>query len=496
MDHEVVVVGGGIGGLTVAALLAKRGVNVCLLERESRVGGCATSFEKFGYSFEPTDGLYTGWQPGEIHDRVFSELPLRPPQVRLLQPSYLVRLPDRSEIAISGDDQCFEADLRRSFPECADMAVGFYRKLAELSAVFRRVQQKAPDILSASKTRRTYSLLRQGRLGAEILKAARQLTRQHLARASPRFCRFIDLQLQSLTQGTSADVNYLSAALALSSPREGMFAMQGGASGLANILADSIRQSGGRIRLDTPVLRLSYDSSGAARGVDLLSGETVIASKAIISNLTLWDSYGKLIGLNRTPAEIRRQLSRLRSWGAYLLYLGIDEDAAASLVSDHLLVLSDWQEDQEYDPETQQLVIAVAPNWDPRAPSGKRAVTVHFFTDVEGWFTFHKDETELEQRDQQMLELCWKRLHAAMPELGSAIEVIDTANPRTFYDLTRRKLGMVGGFIPSANRFWLNETSYSTSLPNVFVVGDTTQPGGIAALTRSALVLANRLTTR
>ena len=275
-----------------------------------------------------------------------------------------------------------------------------------------------------------------------------------------------------------------------------MFGIQGGASQLADILADSIKRSGGRIRLDTPVLRLSYDSSGAARGVDLLSGETVIASKAIISNLTLWDSYGKLIGLNRTPAEIRRQLSRLRSWGAYLLYLGIDEDAAASLASDHLLVLSYWQEDQEYDPETRQLMIAVAPNWDPRAPSGKRAMTVHFFTDVEGWFTFHKDETELEQRDQQMLELCWKRLHAAMPELGSAIEVIDTANPRTFYDLTRRKLGMVGGFIPSGDRFWLNEPSYSTSLPNVFVVGDTTQPGGIAALTRSALVLANRLTAQ
>ena len=496
MDHEVVVVGGGIGGLTVAALLAKRGVNVCLLERESRVGGCATSFEKFGYSFEPTDGLYTGWQPGEIHDRVFSELPVEAPQVRLLEPGYQVRLPDQSEIAISGDTQQFEERLRCNFPECVDFAVAFYRKLADLSAVLRRELQRAPDFLSASTPRRTYNLLPLGRIGAEILKVARQPTFQHLGGASPRFRRFIDVQLQALAQGTSTEVNYLHAVLALSAPRGGMFGIQGGASRLADILADSIKRSGGRIRLDTPVLRLSYDSSGAARGVDLLSGETVVASKAIISNLTLWDSYGKLIGLNRTPAEIRRQLSRLRSWGAYLLYLGIDEDAAASLASDHLLVLSDWQEDQEYDPETRQLVIAVAPSWDPRAPSGKRAVTVHFFTDVEGWFTFHKDETELEQRDQQMLELCWKRLHAAMPELGSAIEVIDTANPRTFYDLTRRKLGMVGGFIPSGDRFWLNEPSYSTSLANVFAVGDTTQPGGIDALTRSALVLANRLTAR
>ena len=57
MDCEVAVVGGGIGGLTVAAVLAKRGVDVCLLERESQVGGCAASVEKFGYKFDPTDGL-------------------------------------------------------------------------------------------------------------------------------------------------------------------------------------------------------------------------------------------------------------------------------------------------------------------------------------------------------------------------------------------------------------------------------------------------------
>jgi len=47
-----------IGGLTVAALLAARGGTVCLLERESRVGGCAASFDKFGYTFEQGYGLY------------------------------------------------------------------------------------------------------------------------------------------------------------------------------------------------------------------------------------------------------------------------------------------------------------------------------------------------------------------------------------------------------------------------------------------------------
>jgi phytoene dehydrogenase-like protein len=491
MDHEVVVVGGGIGGLTVAALLARRGVNVCLLEKEPQVGGCALRFEKFGYSFEQGDGLYSGWGANEIHDQIFSELAVNPPEVRLLEPSYVVRLPDQSEIALAGNSERFEESLHASFPECAGNAVEFYRKIAPLSAALRRTLQRAPDFLSASRSRRTYVLLKEGRIAAEILKASDHLTLQHLHETSSRFRRFIDVQLQMLAQATSADVSYLHAALALSAPREGMFAIRGGASAVAHSLAESVTRSGGKIRLDAPALRLSYDSTGAATGVQLLNGETITASRGIISNLTVWDTYGKLIGLNRTPAEMRKHLSALRSWGAYLIYLGMDEDAAASLLSEHVLTLIDWQLNQDYDPATSQLLFAAAPSWDRRAPEGKRAVTVHAFTDVDEWFTFHKDETDLEKRDQQMLELCWGRLHSAMPELGSSVEVIDTANPRTFYDLTRRKLGMVGG--RPLNRFWLTGPSYVTSLPNVFIVSDTTYPGGIAALSQSALLLADNL---
>src|SRR5437879_13603718 len=147
MDFEVIVIGGGIGGLTTAALLAARGLNVCLFERQSRVGGCVANFEHLGYTFEPTAGLYSGWEPAGIYEKIFSELPVEPPNVQALSPAFVVRLPDGTDVAVAVSERQFEDELRQAFPECAEPAVAFYRKLAEFND---------PNRASARTTTSTY----------------------------------------------------------------------------------------------------------------------------------------------------------------------------------------------------------------------------------------------------------------------------------------------------------------------------------------------------
>ncbi len=51
-DYNVIVIGAGVGGLGVAALLSKQGRKVLLLEQSERVGGCCSTFEKNGYYFD------------------------------------------------------------------------------------------------------------------------------------------------------------------------------------------------------------------------------------------------------------------------------------------------------------------------------------------------------------------------------------------------------------------------------------------------------------
>jgi phytoene dehydrogenase-like protein len=352
--YDVVVVGAGIGGLTVAALLSARGVKTCLLERASQVGGCIGRVEFSGYDFESGMGLYTSFGPGGIYEKLFSQLPVERPAVSLLTSPYVKRLIDGSDVALSNDD---------------------------------------------------------------------------------------------------------------------LYAIDGGPASLAERLAESIKRSGGTLRLDSPVLRLAYEENRAV-GVDLLSGEQVLARKAIVSNMTVWDTYGKLVGLNRMPLEIKKQLNTLRGAGVYVVYAVMEESAVARLPGERMLV-------QDADGEFTMVVGS--------SSQGKRAVTFTTRTDVESWFAYQSSLEDYEAWDQEALEHFWTRLHKAMPEFGSDIEIIETANPRTYYEQTRRKLGMVLGVGDAP-------PSHRTALPNLFIVGDTVSPEpNLASVIETAMAVAQEI---
>ena len=61
--YDAVVIGAGNGGLTAAATMAQKGLNVLLLERHNIPGGAATSFCRGRFEFEVALHQLRDWVP-------------------------------------------------------------------------------------------------------------------------------------------------------------------------------------------------------------------------------------------------------------------------------------------------------------------------------------------------------------------------------------------------------------------------------------------------
>src|ERR1700756_89978 len=75
-EHDAVVVGSGINGLACAALLAKAGWDVCVLERNDWFGGCIRTAELTAPRVRPDvfHARHPLWVGGAVHPQLAGDL--------------------------------------------------------------------------------------------------------------------------------------------------------------------------------------------------------------------------------------------------------------------------------------------------------------------------------------------------------------------------------------------------------------------------------------
>lgn len=144
--YDVAVIGGQVAGVIAAALLAKRGRRVLLLDH----GENATTYTRRGFLLPLAPGILPQLENSPAMHRVHDELGLAPvirTEARLLSPSFQAILP-RHRFDIASDPEALVAEIAKEFPREAPAASAFFTRLLaaddEMSAFLRDSSPLAP----------------------------------------------------------------------------------------------------------------------------------------------------------------------------------------------------------------------------------------------------------------------------------------------------------------------------------------------------------------
>jgi phytoene dehydrogenase-like protein len=457
--HDVVVIGAGIGGLTCAAFLARRGLDVLVAEQAPMAGGCCSAFRAEGFTFDAAVHHVSGGGPRSIVGRALAELDAAVDFVRL-DPMDILVWPDVRFDVPGRWDALGEALVRR-FPR---QAAGIERALAELLRIYRAV-------LGTPGGQRV--LDRWG--DATFLEfLGTFVDDERLIRVLSGQWGYLGAPPQRLAATGMCQmlVNYW---------RDGAHYPRGGTQAIPDALVASIRAAGGTVRLAGGVRRILVDG-GEATGVELAGGR-IARARAVVSNVDAPQLVHRLLG-GAVPPAFGERVDRLEvSAPFFLLYLGVGGGFARARLPRGFYHL-------ERRLGGQWLYVSSATEMDATlAPPGKHGVTV----------VVSLDETEVALESWAGVRDAKVRatiglLDSFAPGFGRHVELARSAHPPTRDRRTSNFCGAPYGWAVTPSQSGPRRLAARTPLRNLHLAGHWTAPGpGVCAVVASGWRTANEI---
>lgn len=467
--YDVIVVGGGLAGLTAAALIAKKGMRILLLERNYIPGGCASSYYRNGAVFDTGAttllGLSEGMPLRTVLDELGIDLPAKklgvPMQVHLASGEIITRFENR-DAWIAEAERVFGVEGQRKFwQRCFELS-DFVWNSALRYRFFPPVNLH--DFTSLAKNVRSRDVLYLRHTFHSVEKWIEACGLED----KKEFRLFIDQQLLITAQNRAAEVNMLFGAAALCYTNYPNFTLPGGMVTLVKALTDSIVANGGHVLYRTEVERIeqSTDKTWA-----IYTANRVFKGSNLVSAIPL-HNFNDLLGSSSKKVKIAggNSLSSALQFNALIRHWGGGD------VLHHQAHVKDG---------SRSVFFSVSECNDRlRANEGLRVLSATMHAQLIGHTEINKKEWA-----KQVIELAEQNM------LFHRDDVIDyhVSDAANWQQWTGRHLGFVGG-IPQFMRIkpWMMNRQQKGS--NLFFCGDSVYPGqGIPGVVLSGWQVSSRI---
>jgi prolycopene isomerase len=438
---DTIIVGGGVGGLTAAAMLVKAGLRVLVLDQNPHAGGTAYVYRRKGFSF-PMGPLGFS-HPGSIQRSLKDIGEER--EIEFHRVHYRMRAFDL-EIPFSLPFSEMRKELTRHFPSDAQGIEQFFQRMEEIT--------------SASEF--------QGNINPSFIKRAEETS------AAKYLSQLIhDWRLRRILGSLGTREPYsglpLLAAMWNLMCHEGVWYPKGGMRLFCERLAKAttgFKGGTGIIRLGTEVKMIRVEK-GRVSGVTIADG-TKIDGATVISNADYKTTFLKLIDPHLLPEHWRRTVSNARQTASiFQVCLGVDGskvDLSSFREASRLIYKRskggleregelNWNASQ-VDPATlagQELEVS---DWskDDRmlAPEGGSVIVIRTETNFSYFskyrIAWRKRRLGYDEYKMGLGQALLREIENLLPGIENSVIVMDVATPLTFKDQGGRSEGAVAGW--------------------------------------------------
>jgi prolycopene isomerase len=486
--YDAIVIGSGIGGLTTAALLAKEGRRVLVVERHDRPGGYAHGFRRRRYRFDSAVHLIGGCEPttfegGGLVDRLLCSLGVRDrcrfvridPFYTSIFPGFELRVPGGLDEFVSAYTERFPAEEKG------------LRQLVQLCLDIRQEAQRAPDFLLISdlvRLRKLYpTLVRYHR--ATLGKVMdEQLSDPRLKALFATLWPYLGLP--------PSRVSFLYwATMLMSYVADGAYYCEGGFQRLADALVHALEAEGSELLLKSTVRRITIEN-GRACGVVLDNGQRV-AAPVVVSNADARQTFEELVTAEHLPAGFLTKLRRMRpSVSAFVVYAAASLDPRGYRAAHENFLYTHWEHDRHYAD-----VCRGTPSWlsvtvptlvDPAlAPPGEHLFVLTTLLSADPARSWRTGK-------QALVEHMLQGVEARFPGFRRQLRFCEGASPRTMERYTLNQGGAIYGWDLAPDQVGPGRLPSSAPVEGLFLVGHWTRPGGgVYGVMTSGVDVARRI---